>query len=158
MEVFDKQGHEIIAESIKDRKFYLALADFEDGWGFGEEPVYDGTVGEIFGYIAENYKTFVVEDANGDIEHKDKFYKAVTEPTNMVFVQFKQRGTPIDERIIRQYLMVTGITPNVGLENQTWWEKNEMNDTGMKKLVCENISPKKLNIGSQETLSWLLVF
>lgn len=158
MEVFDAQGHEIIAEAMEKKKYYLALADTEDGWAFDEEPVYDGTVGDIFGFIAEHQKVFVFESENGTIEHKDKFYSVSETPTNKIFVSFKQRGTPINERTIRQYVMVTGITPNEGLENQLWWEHDEMDTTDMKKLVAENISPKKLNVGSQETLSWVLVF
>lgn len=158
MEVFDKQGHTIIAEAMEKKQYYLALADVADGWAFDEEPIYDGTVGDIFGFITEHYKVFVLEDENGEIEHNDKFYAVSEEPTNKIFISFKQRGTPIDERTIRQYVMVTGIEPNEGLENQLWWEADEMNTEGMKKLVAENISPKKLNIGSQETLSWILVF
>lgn len=158
MEVFDKQGHEIIAEALESKKYYLALADVQDGWAFNEEPVYDGTVGEIFGFIGELQKNFVVEAENGEIEHKDKFYNISQAPTNKIFISFKQRGTPINERTIRQYIMVTGLTPNEGKENQLWWEVDEIDATNMKKLVGENISPKKINIGSQETLSWLLVF
>jgi len=158
MEVFDRQGHEIIAEAMESKKYYLALADVPDGWAFDEEPVYDGSVGNIFGFIAEHQKVFVVEAENGSIEHKDKFYDVSETPTNKIFISFKQRGTPIDERTIRQYVMVTGVTPNEGLENQLWWEADEMNTDTMKKLVAENISPKKITIGSQETLSWILVF
>lgn len=158
MEVFDPEGHEIIAEAMEKKKYYLALADEENGWGFDEEPVYNGTVADIFGFIAEHQKVFVVESENGSIEHKDKFYDVSDTPTNKIFISFKQRGTPINERIIRQYVMVTNIEPNEGLENKLWWESNEMNVDNMKKLVAENISPKKINIGSQETLSWILVF
>lgn len=158
MEVFDSQGRELIAEAMAKNTYYLALADVQDGWDFDQEPIYDGTVGNIFGFVGELQKNFVVEAENGEIEHKDKFYNISQTPTNKVFVSFKQRGTPINERTIRQYVMVTGPTPNEGKENQLWWETNEINTTNMKKLVGENISPKKINIGSQETLSWLLVF
>lgn len=158
MEVFDREGHTIIAEAMEKKQYYLALADVENGWGFDEEEIYDGTVGAVFGFIPEHYKAFVVEDEKGEIEHGDMRYAVSQEPTNRVFVSFKQRGTPIAERTIRQYIMVTGIEPNEGLENQLWWESDEMQTESMKKLVAENISPKKLNLGSQETLAWILVF
>ena len=160
MEVFDIEGHEVIAESMFAKTYWLALADVENGWSFDEEPIYEGTTANIFGFIAETRKLFVVEtqDENADIEHKDKFYNISEIPTNKIFVSFKQRGTPINERIIRQHIMVTNIEPNEGAENQLWWETDEVDATKMKKIVAENISPKKLNIGSQETLSWILVF
>ena len=160
MEVFDRQGHEVIAEAMFSKTYYLALADVENGWNFGEEPVYDGETAEIFGFVAKSRKMFVVEteDENAEIEHKDKFYNISKTPTNKIFISFKQRGTPINERTIRQHLLVTNITPNEGAENQLWWENDETNRGEMKKIVAENISPKKINIGSSETLSWILVF
>ena len=158
MEVFDNDGHIILAEAMMAKEYYLALADVEDGWDFNQEPLYDGTVGDVFGYIGEHYKVFVQEDENGTLEHKDKFYSVSETATNRIFLSFKQRGTPINERIIRQQIITTNLNPNEGMENRLWWESNEMDASLMKKVVAENISPKKINLGSSETINWMLVF
>ena len=154
--VFDNEGKEAIAMAMMAQSFSLLLCDSNASWGFGDAPDY-GKLEEPFGAVKEHYKSYVVEDKNGDIDFNDKRYSTTEKITNMISVSFKIKGSDIEGKTVRQELVVVDISEKTE-NNLTYQPLENLNLSSMRKILGENISPKNIEVGSSEIISYIMTF
>jgi hypothetical protein len=155
--VFDIEGKEAIAKAMIVQSFMLLLCDAKEPWGFGDAPNYDGTVEEPFGAIKEHYKSYVKEDKNGDIEFNGKRYSSTEDITNMISVSFKLKGSDIEGKTVRQEIVAVDIAQKVE-DNSLFQPILNLDLFSMRKILGENISPKNIEVGSSEIISYIMTF
>ena len=160
MLIFDNEGHTLIASAMKDKQFFLALADSDEKWGYDKEPRYNGKQEKVFAYIGEHQKSFVVLDSKGSIEFNGKRYRESSTPTNILLISFKLKGTELKGRTIRQEVVMSHeLSIHQSKEiNRLFLEAKEMDSRHLKRVIGENISPKKIEPGSNEVLNYVITF
>ena len=155
MLVFDKQGHTLLAEAVKAKTYYLALADKTNAWSYNNVPRYASNPLAIYAYVKEHDKFYVKESTTGAIEFNGKRYARTSTPTNQINLSFKIKGVDLKDRYMRQQIVVANI---VALKPKIFLEKNEANATKMVRLVGENLSPEKIEPASSEVVNYILTF
>ena len=155
--VFDNEGKKAIAMAMMAQSFSLLLCDSKASWGFGDAPDYSGKIEEPFGAVKEHYKSYVVEDEDGEIEFNGKRYSTTAEITNIISVSFKIKGSDIEGRTIRQELVVVDISEK-NENNLTYQPIDNLDLSSMRKILGENISPKNIEVGSSEIISYIMTF
>lgn len=158
MLIFDNEGHKIIAKAMMEQTYKMLLTDGDSAWEDVEIPLFNGEIkGTVFGFIAEHEKSFVKVDLAGDIEFNDLIYSRSEEPTNIMLLSFKLRGSELEGIAFRQQIVVSDYIIEAGFENLHFIPSENVTLPG-RKLFGENIATRSMEPGSSEVINMIVTF